>query len=85
MAVTIKLIRIGKKSVPHYRIVVMDKRKKRNGAYIEKIGTYEPLVEPAKLTIDHAKLESWLLKGAQLSEGIHKLLKNRLRKKASTD
>lgn len=70
-------MRTGKKGFPHYRVVVMDKRKKRNGAYIEKIGVYNPLVEPAKLDIEEKKLQEWLLKGAQLSEGMTKLLKTK--------
>ena len=47
------------------------------GSYIEKIGTYNPHTEPKTLIIDDVKLSGWLKKGAQVSEGIHKLLKNR--------
>jgi len=74
MAATIKLMRVGKRSYALYRIVVMDKRKKRNGAYIEKIGFYDPHKEP-HLQIDKDKLQNWLSKGAVLSQGTAKLLK----------
>lgn len=74
MAVAIKLMRLGKKGKPFYRIVVMDKRKKRNGAYLENLGTYDPIVTPAKLEYDKARLTNWLAKGATLTEGLRKLL-----------
>ncbi len=77
MAATIRLMKFGKRSYPTYRVVVLDKRKKRDGSYLEKVGTYNPHTEPATLIIDDAKLQEWLKKGAQLSEGMHKLLKNR--------
>jgi small subunit ribosomal protein S16 len=76
MAATIRLMKFGKRGYPTYRIVVLDKRKKRDGSYIAKVGTYNPHVEPS-LLIDDAKLQEWLKKGAQVSEGMRKLLKNR--------
>jgi len=76
MPATIRLMRFGKKGQPSYRIVVIDKRKKRDGSYIEKIGFYNPMVEPKKLEIDEQKLNSWKLKGAVISEGMRKLLKH---------
>lgn len=75
MAVTIRLMRFGKKSRPSYRVVVLDKRKKRDGAYLEKIGFYNPMTQPATLQIDKNKFKDWIKKGAQTSEGIRKLLK----------
>ncbi len=75
MAVTIKLVRTGKKGHASYRIVVMDKKKKRNGGYIEKIGNYDPHGETGKIRINKEKLEYWRSRGAMLSEGIKKLLK----------
>ncbi len=81
MPATIRLMRIGKKGHPYYRIVVMDKRKKRNGAYLEKIGFYNPLKNPAELFVNEQKLQMWLDRGVVLSEGILKLkLTNKLRK-----
>jgi small subunit ribosomal protein S16 len=73
MPATIKLVRTGKKNYAHYRIVVMDKRKKPNGAYIEKIGTYNPMTNPPEITLNKDKLHSWIQKGAVLTEGTRKL------------
>jgi small subunit ribosomal protein S16 len=75
MAVAIKLLRTGKKGYASYRIVVMDKKKKRNGAYIEKIGTYNPHEKTTKVKLNKEKLDFWLSRGAVVSEGIEKLLK----------
>jgi len=67
-------MRFGKRGDPQYRIVAIDKRKKRDGSYLEKIGTYNPMKKPCLIEIDQAKYESWQKKGAQVSEGIRKLL-----------
>ncbi len=75
MPAAIKLMRTGKKGMPSYRIVVIDKRKKRNSNYLDKIGNYNPLTRPAQINLDKVKLESWLKKGAFVSEGVRKLLK----------
>jgi len=77
MAVTIRLMRIGKKDSPNYRVVAVDKRKKRTGSYLEKIGVYDPTKNPSLLEIDKDKLEKWTSKGATLSDGLARLLKNR--------
>lgn len=74
MSVTIRLVRIGKKGKANYRIVAIDTRKKRNGRYIEKIGFYNPLVNPPVIDLDQDKVKKWLEKGALLSEGMRKLL-----------
>jgi len=74
MAVTIRLFRQGKKNQPFYRIVVTDKRRKRQGKYIEMIGFYNPLKEPAEIKINHQKLKFWQERGANLSDGLKKLL-----------
>lgn len=76
MAVALRLMRLGKRHRPFYRIIVTDKRNKRNGAYIENIGTYDPLVAPAMIEIDKARLDYWLERGALVSEGLRRLLKN---------
>jgi len=70
-------MRFGKKGHPSYRIVALDKRKKRDGAYLEKVGIYNPMSNPAQIQINDEKLQYWLSKGAQLSEGIRKLLISR--------
>lgn len=77
MSATIRLMKFGKRGYPTYRIVVLDKRKKRDGSYLEKVGTYNPHTEPATLDINDTKLNEWLKKGAQVSEGMRRLLKNR--------
>ncbi len=77
MAVTLRLMKFGKKGYPTYRIVAIDKRKKRDGSYIEKIGVYNPMIEPANLEINNERLQYWQSKGAEISEGLRKLLKNR--------
>lgn len=77
MAVAIRLMRFGKKGFPFYRIVALDKRKKRDGSYIEKVGTYDPMANPAKLDINDERFDYWVKKGAEMSEGIRKILKNK--------
>lgn len=74
MSVKIRLMRVGKKHSPKYRIIVIDERKKRDGRYIEQLGFYDPLTKPHTLTIDASKVKTWLEKGAQFSEGARKLL-----------
>lgn len=74
MAVKIRLMRLGKKKQPVYRMVVIDSRKARNGRYIEAIGRYEPRQEPSFVEIDNAKAVEWLQKGAQPTERAKKIL-----------
>ncbi len=74
MAVILRLMRLGKKNQPFYRIVATEKSKKRNGKYLEKIGIYNPFDEkPVKM--DDKKFGFWINKGAQISKGLRKLLK----------
>ena len=73
MSVTVRLMRFGKKGYPTYRIVALDKRKKPVGGYLEKIGTYNPMKEPAELIIDKKLLDKWIQNGAVLSEGMRKI------------
>lgn len=70
----IRLRRVGKKKQPAYRVVVADSRAPRDGAFIETIGTYNPLTEPATVTIDEAKARDWLSKGAVPSDRVVRLL-----------
>ena len=76
MATTLRLMRFGKKGHPYYRILVIDKRKKRDGSYIERIGSYDPMTEPAKVELKKDRYEYWKGVGAEISEGLAKLLKN---------
>lgn len=74
MPVKIRLTRMGKKKQPSYRVVVMDSRKPRDGAYIEQIGRYDPRAEPSVVEIDNERALDWLQKGAQPTERAKKLL-----------
>src|SRR5690606_31979102 len=74
MAVKMRLMRMGKKKQPMYRIVVVDGRSQRDSSYIEQIGRYEPLADPSIVEIDNEKAAEWLAKGAQPSERVEKLL-----------
>jgi small subunit ribosomal protein S16 len=76
MAVTIRLMRFGKKGYAAYRIVALDKRKKRDGSYIEKVGEYNPMQNPAKILIKKERFDYWTKNGAEISEGVQKLLKH---------
>ncbi len=75
MAVALRLYRLGKKNNPSYRVVAIDKRDKRNGSYIEVVGFYDPMIEPHRLELKKDRLEYWMSRGAQISEGLRKLLK----------
>ena len=70
----IRLRRVGKKKQPAYRLVVADSKAPRDGAFVEIIGHYNPLTEPATLVIDEEKARSWISKGAQPSDAVAKLL-----------
>ena len=76
MAVKIRLRRMGAKKQPFYRIVVADSRYPRDGRFIEEIGYYNPLTEPADVKVDAEKVEKWLKNGAQPTDTVRTLLKN---------
>ncbi|APX34409.1 30S ribosomal protein S16 [Brachybacterium sp. P6-10-X1] len=75
MAVKIRLKRMGKVRAPHYRIVVADSRKKRDGAVIEQIGQYHPTEEPSFIEVDSERAQYWLGVGAQPSPQVAAILK----------
>jgi len=75
MAVKIRLRRMGAKKQPFYRIVVADSRYPRDGRFIEEIGYYNPLTEPADVKVDADKVEKWLKNGAQPTDTVKVLLK----------
>ena len=75
MAVKIRLKRMGAKKNPFYRVVVADSRYPRDGRFIEEIGTYDPIAEPAKVQIDSDKAAKWLKNGAQPTDTVKSLLK----------
>ncbi len=74
MAVRLRLMRMGKKRQPVYRVVVMDQRAPRDGRYIEQIGRYDARQEPSLVEIDNERAADWLAKGARPSETVEKLL-----------
>ena len=75
MAVKIRLRRMGQKKAPFYRVVVADSRCPRDGRFIEEIGYYNPMTNPAEVKIDAEKAKTWLNNGAQPTETVKSLLK----------
>ena len=75
LATTIRLTRMGKKKRPFYRLVVLDSRTRRDGAYLANLGYYNPFVEPLEVELHHDEIISWLSKGAQVSPTARALLK----------
>ncbi|MCX8131943.1 MAG: 30S ribosomal protein S16 [Clostridia bacterium] len=75
MAVKIRLKRMGAKKSPFYRVVVADSRYPRDGRFIEEIGTYNPLKDPAEVSIDNEKAAKWIKNGAQPTDTVKSLLK----------
>ncbi|MDQ0337531.1 small subunit ribosomal protein S16 [Caldalkalibacillus uzonensis] len=74
MAVKIRLKRMGAKKKPFYRVVVADSRSPRDGRFIEEIGTYNPVSQPAEVKIDEEKALKWLQNGAKPSDTVRSLL-----------
>lgn len=75
MATTIRLTRMGRMKAPFYRLVVVDSRSRRDGDYIEKLGTYNPLPAEYQLELDADRAIHWLSKGAQMSETARSLMR----------
>jgi small subunit ribosomal protein S16 len=75
MSVSLRLNRKGTKDRPYYKIVAVDSRKRRDGRYIEQIGTYNPLVEGTNYEIDLAKADKWLAVGAKPSETVNSFIR----------
>ena len=76
MAVKLRLMRMGKKKQPTYRVVASDSRSPRDGRFIEIIGTYEPRKDPSRIEVDQEKAVEWLMKGAKASDTVRKLLEH---------
>lgn len=74
MAVKIRLTRMGDKKAPFYRVIVADSRSPRDGRFIDIIGTYNPLVDPAEIKIDADKAKKWISNGAQPTDTAKALL-----------
>ena len=75
MAVVIRLMRMGRKNRPSYRLVVTDSRTRRDGRSLEIIGNYDPLENPSKISVKEDRALYWLLKGAKPSETAKSILK----------
>ena len=75
MAVKIRLRRMGAKKAPYYRIVVADSRYPRDGRFIEEIGFYNPMVEPAEVKVDAEKAKKWIANAAQPNDSVKALFK----------
>ena len=68
---------MGAKKAPFYRVVVADARFPRDGRFIEQVGTYNPMVEPAAVELDAEKIQKWIKNGAQPTDTVKRLLKNK--------
>lgn len=75
MAVRIRLTRKGRKKQPYYRIIVADSEAPRDGKFLDIVGTYDPMQNPAVITLDNEKLESWIKKGAKPTETVESLIR----------
>ncbi len=73
--VSIRLNRQGSKNRPYYKIVVVDSHKRRDGAFIEQVGTYNPMVEGVNYTIELEKVDKWLKTGAKASETVASIIR----------
>jgi small subunit ribosomal protein S16 len=72
----IRLARFGAKKKPFYRVVVIDKERARDGRNLEVVGNYNPLAKPAKVVLQHDRIEHWVKNGAQMSDTVNRLVKN---------
>jgi small subunit ribosomal protein S16 len=72
----ISLMRMGAKKKPFYRIVVKEKRSKRDGKYLENVGTYNPMADPAEVKLVHDRIQYWISVGAQPTETVASLIKH---------
>lgn len=70
----IRLMRIGAKKRPFYRVVAVDERSKRTGGYIENLGTYNPLTEPKDIKLKQDRIDYWIKQGAQMSDGYLRMI-----------
>ncbi len=77
MAVKIRLRRMGSKKAPFYRVVVADSRYPRDGRFIEQVGTYNPMTKPAAVDFDAEKVTKWIGNGAQPTDTVKRLLKEK--------
>ena len=79
----IKLMRMGAKKSPSYRIVVQEKLSKRDGAYLENVGLYDPRRDPADIRLDAERVQYWISKGAQPTDTVNRLIKSHAKSTAA--
>jgi small subunit ribosomal protein S16 len=79
----IKLMRTGAKKRPSYRIVVKEKQSKRDGAYLENLGTYNPTRDPAEINLKSERVQYWISKGAQPTDTVRRLIKQAAKAQAA--
>jgi small subunit ribosomal protein S16 len=75
MSVKLRLTRAGAKKAPYYHIIATDERSKRDGAYIEQLGSYDPKKNPAEITVNQERIDYWLKVGAQPSMTVASIIK----------
>jgi len=75
MSVKIRLTRAGAKKAPYYHVIAVDERAKRDGAYLENLGSYDPKKNPAEVKLNQERVDYWLKVGAQPSETVASLIK----------
>src|ERR1700733_5278122 len=74
---SIRLTRLGAKKRPFYRVIVAEKRSKRDGRFVEMLGYYDPCRNPADVKLDRERLDYWIQRGAQPTETVRSLMKNK--------
>ena len=80
----IRLMRMGSKKRPSYRIVVKEKQSKRDGAFLENVGTYNPTRQPAEITLKAERVAYWIGKGAQPTDTVRQLIKQAAKAASAT-
>ncbi len=75
----IRLMRMGAKKAPSYRVIVKEKLSKRDGAYIENVGFYDPTRQPAEVRLDMERVKYWLERGAQPTDTVRQLIRQQTR------
>ena len=78
-------MRMGAKKSPTYRVVVKEKLSKRDGAYLENLGTYNPTRQPAEVKLDMERVRYWLARGAQPTDTVRQLIKGQTKAQAATE
>ena len=81
----IRLMRTGAKKRPSYRIVVKEKQSKRDGAFLENLGTYNPTREPAEITLKDERVRYWIEQGAQPTDTVRQIIKQAAKAKAAAE